>query len=122
MGVSGCLDYVKKLTKYLGYLAALLCIPLTFTVSYEVLMRSIFNKPTEWSYDISWILFAAMFLVGGAYTLQEERHVRVDILMRLFPKRMQYGLEVFFFLFMFLPMTGAMAWKGFDYARIAWHA
>ena len=112
MGISNCID---KVTKFVGYLAAFLAIPLTLAVVYEVGMRFLFNKPTQWVYDISWMLFAAMFLLGGAYTLQEERHVRVDIIFRAFPPKVQKGIEFIFYCFLFLPMTLVLAWKGYDF-------
>ncbi len=119
MGISNCID---KVTKFVGYLAAFLAIPLTLAVVYEVGMRFLFNKPTQWVYDISWMLFAAMFLLGGAYTLQEERHVRVDIIFRAFPPKVQKGIEFIFYCFLFLPMTLVLAWKGYDFTMMAWRA
>ena len=117
MGISNCIDKVNRIV---GYFAALLSIPLTLIVVYEVGMRFIFNKPTEWVYDVSWMLFGAMFLLGGAYTLQEDRHVRVDIILRSFPLVVQKTIELLFYFVLFLPMTLVLAWKGFDFTLLAW--
>lgn len=83
-------------------------------------MRFFFNKPTEWVYDVSWMLFAAIFLLGGAFTLQEDRHVRVDILFRAMPQKVQNLVELLFYILLFLPMTLLFAWKGFDFTLVAW--
>lgn len=119
MGIS---NFIDKINKLIGYLSALICIPLTFIIVFEISMRYFFNKPTEWAYDVSWMLFAAMFLLGGAYTLQEERHVRVDIIARVLPLKLQKTIELLFYFILFLPMTLVLAWKGFDFTLVAWRA
>ena len=42
-----------KIVKYSGYLASALFIMIGFIVSYEVIMRYIFNSPTIWVNEIS---------------------------------------------------------------------
>ncbi len=116
----GILDYINKITGAFGFLAALLVIPLAGIVVYEIGMRFIFNLPTVWVYDVSWLIFGAMFLLGGAYTLREDRHVRVDIIFRLFPKKMQKFIELAFFLAVLLPMSGALVWRGIIFALVAY--
>jgi len=115
----GITDLINRVTRSFGFLGAFLVFPLAFVVVYEIAMRFLFNMPTVWAYDVSWLLFGAMFLLGGAYTLQEERHVRVDIIFRLFPKKFQKIIELLFFLVVFLPMTAALVWRGIIFANVA---
>lgn len=112
--------WIEKLTKLAGYLGALLVIPLTFVIVYEIVQRNLFNRVTMWSFDVSWMLFGIMFLLGGAYTLQTDRHIRVDVIVSAFPPIVRKGIDLFFFIFIFLPLTGIMTWRGYIYASLSW--
>ena len=50
-------------------------IVLVFGISYEVIMRYLFNSPTSWAFDMSFILYGALFMMAGAYTLSKGEHV-----------------------------------------------
>jgi len=104
----------------MGYLAASIVIPLTAVVVYEVFMRYVFNAPTYWVYDVSWMLFSAVFLLGGAYTMSENRHVRVDILYSSLPKKVQVWHDLLFLLVIFLPVIGILTYRGYLFAARAW--
>ena len=55
-------------------------IPLmVFVVTYEVIVRYVFNKPTEWAFEISQFIFCASISMGGGFALLHRRHVYVDI-------------------------------------------
>ena len=55
-------------------------IVLVLCISYEVVMRYLFNSPTSWAFDLSFILYGALFMMAGAYTLAKGEHVRRDFL------------------------------------------
>ena len=55
-------------------------IVLVFGISYEVIMRYLFNSPTSWAFDMSFILYGALFMMAGAYTLSKGEHVRGDFM------------------------------------------
>ena len=52
--------------------------------------------------------------------MQADRHVRVDILYQALPKKIQKGIDIFFFVAILLPMSGALAWRGCRYTLLAW--
>ena len=62
---------------------------LTFAVSYEVFVRYVLRAPTTWAFDVSYIIYGALFLMAGAYTLSRNGHVRADVIYRLWPPRTQ---------------------------------
>src|SRR5258706_7980721 len=61
----------------------------TFTTSYEVFSRYVFRAPTEWAFDASYMLYGTLFMMGGAYTLARNGHVRGDFIYRAWPQRKQ---------------------------------
>ncbi|MBM3565789.1 MAG: TRAP transporter small permease subunit, partial [Alphaproteobacteria bacterium] len=74
------LFFIDSLSTWVGKAFAWLIVLLTLAVSYEVLVRYVFNAPTVWAFDISYITYGSMFLMGGAYTLVRNGHVRADML------------------------------------------
>ncbi len=68
----------------------------------EVIARYIFNKPTIWVHESSFLLFGMQYLLAGAYAYLHGSHVAVDIIYNKFPKRGQHGLDIFTSVFSFI--------------------
>jgi TRAP-type C4-dicarboxylate transport system permease small subunit len=47
---------------------------------YSVVMRTGFNRPPLWTVEVAQFLLVAYYLLGGAWTLQLDSHVRMDLL------------------------------------------
>ena len=62
----------------IGKLSSYLSLFLIFAVCLDVVLR-IFDSSVTWLNDLQWHLFSALFLLGGAYTFQKDKHVRVDL-------------------------------------------
>ena len=70
--------------------------------AFEVIARYIFNKPTIWVHESSFLLFGMQYLLAGAYAYLHGSHVAVDIIYNKFPKRGQHGLDIFTSVFSFV--------------------
>lgn len=70
---------------------------------YEVIARRVFNAPTIWAIDITYMTNGTLFLIGGAYTLQKNAHVRIDFLSTRLPVRAQHFINLAFYLCIFVP-------------------
>lgn len=70
----------------------------------------------NWMWEIQWYLFSVLFLVGGAYTLAENEHVRVDILYDRLSARTQAWINIFGSLCLLLPFAIFMTWLTADSA------
>ncbi|MCD6364139.1 MAG: TRAP transporter small permease subunit [Synergistetes bacterium] len=114
------LALIEKIVRICGKGGAWLVIPLNAVVVYEVFIRYVLNSPTDWVYDTAWMLFSAMFLLGGGYTLQEKKHVRIDLVFNALPEKVRLVWELIFFAVMFLPIMAILFWKGLEYAMYAW--
>jgi len=62
----GFVAFADKLSAWFGKAFGWLIVLMTFGVSYEVLVRYIFNSPTPWSLDVSFIMYGTLFMMGGA--------------------------------------------------------
>ena len=57
---------------------AWLIIPMVLALTFEVVSRYLFNAPTLWAYDMTFMLYGSFFMLGAAFTLQRRGHVRSD--------------------------------------------
>ncbi|MDH3917998.1 MAG: TRAP transporter small permease subunit, partial [Rhodospirillales bacterium] len=69
---------------------------------------------------ISYMMYGTLFMMGGAYTLSREGHVRGDVLFRLWPPKVQASIELLLYLLFFLPGILALIFAGADYALESW--
>jgi len=65
-------------------------------------------------------LHASVFLLGCAYTLQKDGHVRVDILYHRLSPRFKAVINLLGGLFFLLPLCCFIAWSSWDYVLAAW--
>jgi TRAP-type mannitol/chloroaromatic compound transport system permease small subunit len=92
---------------------------LTLAVSYEVFVRYVLNAPTRWAYDTSYILYGALFLMTGAYTLSRNGHVRGDVFYRLWRPKVQAGVDLVLYFFFFFPGILALIYSGYNFAEMS---
>jgi TRAP-type mannitol/chloroaromatic compound transport system permease small subunit len=106
---------VDELSRTVGHAFAWCIIILTFGTCYEVFMRYVLNAPTAWAFDMSYILYGALFFMAGAYALSRGSHVRADMFYRLWPVRVQAGVELVLYVLFFFPGVIALVIAGWDY-------
>jgi TRAP-type mannitol/chloroaromatic compound transport system permease small subunit len=106
---------VDLLSRTIGHAFAWCIIILTLGTCYEVFVRYALNDPTSWAFDFSYICYAGLFYMAGAYTLSRGGHVRCDIIYRLLKPRTQAGLELVLYVFFFFPGVLALVIAGWAY-------
>lgn len=112
----GYIRWVDSLSKSLGHAFGWCIVMLTLGTSYEVFMRYVLNSPTTWAYDMSYMLYGALFMMAGAYTLSKGAHVRGDFLYRKWQPRTQAKVELVLYFVFYLPGILALVFSGFFYA------
>lgn len=109
------ISIVNTLNDWVGRVVSMLVFPMVGFLVWEVMMRYVFNQPTIWAHELSAILYAVFFLLGGAYTLQQKGHINVDILyLRLSPRKRAVLDLITWILFYFF--CGVMLWEGTKFA------
>ncbi len=78
---------VERLTGSIGILASMALVPLVLATCYEVFARYVMGAPTIWAYEIGYFLTGSHFLLGLAYTLRSDEHIRIDIFSGRFRSR-----------------------------------
>jgi len=69
---------------------------------YEVVSRYIFDAPTIWAHQSSYLMFGMQYLLAGGFALLHGDHVRVDVVYIKLPKRAQIGMDIFTSTFFFI--------------------
>ena len=86
-----CLD---RFTTAFGKLAAWLLIALMLLVCGDVFARYVLNRPSQWGFELSTMMYGALFMLCGAYTLAQNGHVRGDFLYGSMKPRTQALLDL----------------------------
>ena len=120
MNAQRFLHTIDGISTWTGKAAAWLIVGLMALVCAEVFKRYILNMPTAWIFDASNMLYGTLFMIGGAYTLAQNAHVRGDFLYSSMRPRMQAGLDLVLYIAFFLPGIAALAYAGWDYALDSW--
>ncbi len=106
---------IDQLSKTIGHAFAWCIIILTFGTCYEVFVRYVLDDPTSWAFDMSYLMYGAIFYMAGAYTLSRGGHVRADMLYRKWSDRTQAGVELLLYVVFFFPGILALVIAGGDY-------
>jgi len=106
---------IDYLSKTVGHAFAWCIAILTLGTVFEVLVRYVLNDPTSWAFDMSYLMYAGVFYMAGAYTLSRGGHVRADILYRLWRPRVQAAAELVLFVTFFFPGVLALVIAGWPY-------
>jgi TRAP-type mannitol/chloroaromatic compound transport system permease small subunit len=106
---------VDQLSKSVGHAFAWCLVILTLGTTYEVVVRYVLNDPTSWAFDMSYLMYGAMFFMAGAYTLSRGGHVRADMFYRLWRPRTQARVELVLYIFFFFPGILALTLSGWAY-------
>ena len=74
------MNYYDKIVKYSGYLASALFITIGFIVSYEVIMRYLFNSPTIWVNEVSRFLQIWATYLALTYSFHKKDFIRITVI------------------------------------------
>ena len=106
---------IDQLSKTIGHAFAWCALILVVGTCYEVFIRYVMNDPTSWAFDLSYLMYGALFFMAGAYTLSRGGHVRADMFYRLWPERAQATVELVLYLLFFFPGILALCIAGWSY-------
>ena len=100
------LRFIDKISEYSAKACAWFIIVLVFALCYESISRYLFNAPTMWAYDLSYMLYSTIFLMGAGYTLFQDRHVKVDVISRYFSAKTKAIVDMCLYLICFSSCRG----------------
>ena len=110
---------IDRFAELSGVAVAWLMVPLIFAVVYEVVARYAFAAPTLWSFDVTYMLYGAMFMLGAAYALRIGAHIRTDFFWERWSLRTRGVIDSIAYSVFFFPGIALFLWVGWDEA---WYA
>lgn len=114
------ISFIDRVSAWFGKAFAWCILVVTLGVAWEIFTRKVFGAPTSWAFDISYMMYGAIFMMAGAYALSRGGHVRGDFLYRLWPPRVQARIELVLYFVFFFPGVLALVFSGWDYAAKSW--
>lgn len=81
----------------------------------NAMIRYAFDKSSNGWLEVQWYMFAIAVMLGAAYTLKRNEHVRVDLLYMLMSDRAKLWLDVVGGILFLLPMCILLAWLSWPF-------
>ncbi len=111
---------LNALSEWTGRIIAWLALAMVLLVFGIVVLRYGFETGSIAAQEAALFMHAVLFLLGAAYTLKHDGHVRVDIFYRDFPVRRQAWVDLLGTLFLLMPVCLFIAWSSWEYVADAW--
>lgn len=113
-------DFFDGLNEWLGRAVSWLTLGMVLVTFLIVILRYLF--------DLGWVamqesityMHAVVFMLGAAYTLKHDGHVRVDIFYRKLGSRGRALVDLAGALLLLLPVMGFILWISWDYVSTSW--
>lgn len=111
---------IDRISTILGKAASWLTLFMVLVTFIVVVMRYVFDAGLIWLQEsVTW-MHAVVFMVGAAYTLQQEEHVRVDVFYRTMNARRRAWVDATGVIVFVWPLCLLLAWKSYDFVAASW--
>ncbi len=115
--ITGAIDWLTVwMMEWAKYVNAILMLLITF----EVIMRYAFSRPTIWGLDLQTFISAVGRMIGIGYAEMLHSHATVDVFTIKMTKRWQKALELIGYLFFFFPVIGALTYAQWNDTLVSW--
>ena len=111
---------IESFIDWSGRSVSWLSLFLVLVTFFVVVLRYVFDSGSIALQEVSTYLHASVFLVGMAYTMQHNAHVRVDIFYARFSKQTKAWVDLFGAVFLLLPFMLFISWISWQYIVESW--
>ncbi|MCP3678278.1 MAG: TRAP transporter small permease subunit [Deltaproteobacteria bacterium] len=105
------IKFVNALNERIGFLVSWLTTAMVAVVCYDVFTRYLLKQSSVAVQELEWHLFAVIFLLGAAYTLKHDRHVRVDVIYMRLSERQRAWINLLGTLLFLIPFSLLIIWS-----------
>ena len=113
-------NLLDRISTVVGRAASWLTLFMVIVTFVVVVMRYVFDAGLIWVQEsVTW-MHAAVFMLGAAYTLRDEEHVRVDVFYRNMSPRRRAWVDLVGVAIFLLPLCLFLAWNSFDFVTQSW--
>ncbi len=111
---------IDRISHATGKLVAWLTLMMVIITCIIVVMRYVFDAGLIWMQESVIWMHATVFMVGAAYTLLHEDHVRVDVFYRTMSERRRAWVDLIGVVVFLLPLCGLLGVTSFEFAAVSW--
>ncbi len=117
--------WIERLNQRLGSAIAWLVVLMTLIGAYNAVVRYLgrylgVNLSSNAYIELQWYLFSLVFLLGAAYTLKHNAHVRVDVFFTRMSMRTRAWINLVGTALFLLPFTALTLWLSWPSVRNSW--
>ena len=98
-------NILDNISRYAGFISAILVIGLSLLVTYDAVMRYLFSAGSIALQEVEWHLYDIVFLLGISYALLEQKHVRVDIFYDGYKDDTKRVIDIFSMAILVIPFS-----------------
>lgn len=113
-------DRLDQFSIATGRAAAWLTLLMVLVTVSIVIWRYVFGAGAIWLQESLTWMHGAVFMLGAAYTLQGDGHVRVDIFYREMSERRKAWVNLLGVLLFLFPLCGLFFYESFNYVAASW--
>ncbi len=108
--------FLDNISIWSGKSVSWLVLPMCMVLVYEVIVRYALNSPTIWAGDLSMIIYGSYFMLGSAYCLQRQMHIRTDFLYRNWTQRTRCVVDALLYIVLYFPSMIIFGWISWEFA------
>jgi TRAP-type mannitol/chloroaromatic compound transport system permease small subunit len=109
------IEFVGWLNEWIGKLLYPLILLICIVIFIEIVMRTVFNNPTTWTFETTKFLFIISTFLAAGHLLRDRGHIGVDIFYSKFSRKGQVLVDILTFPF-FVLFIGSLVFFGFEFA------
>lgn len=111
---------IDRLNEAIGKAVYWLVLAAVLISSVNAIVRKAFDVSSNAWLELQWQLFGAVFMLGAAYTLLKNEHIRIDIVSNRLPKRVRDWIDLLGHTLFLMPLVLIMIWDGFPFFLSSW--
>ncbi len=111
---------IEQFSEWSGRLVAWLSFAMVIVTFLVVLLRYAFDIGSIALQESITFMHAMLFMLGAAYTLRHEGHVRVDIFYRRLGEHGRAWVDLLGVLLLLIPVTLFITWVSWEYVASSW--
>ena len=110
---AGYVRFTDRMSDFVGYLAAGLVFVMGATLMFDAFTRNVINMPVHWAVEFTQFTLAAYYFMGGAFTLKNDSHVRMDLIYSSLSERararIDLGTSVCLIFYLIVTLVGGIS-------------
>ncbi len=113
-------DAVDRLNSWVGRTVSWAMVPVVLVAFAVVFLRYALGKGFPWLQEVYVWLHGAAFMAAAGWVLQQDGHVRVDLIYKRLGQRGKAWIELIGVFLFLMPMVGLMGWWALPAVQRSW--